>query len=1461
MPHIKSIRLVNVHFNNATQFYDDFKMEFGGKNATYDLENGGGKSLLLLMILQTVLPKSYLRREKPVSLLFQGGRERTSHVAIEWILEEGSQYKYLVTGFSARKRKGSNDSTREANEDEENIQAGDIEHINWCVFYNDNKTAGIKTVPLSRDEGGKRTYAGFDEVRKYVQQMRQKGIPAETFDGIDKYLSFISAHHLIAAEWNIIKGINSGENSIESYFRQNPTSRKLIENQFVKIIEDIEALNKGERNNDESMLLADTLIEIRSRLNEYLRLKGHITEFEKIKEYYGEFGNRNEELLAGFVRYEACKSQAVGVRNFIDNRLKQLEIEKTEAMEKKEYNSSSCGEGILLCKLLEAGLVNHDIRELTNEKEKLENELNCLTKEQEELDRKYNELMTLEAYGEYRKLKYKLCEDENSLSILENDKDELSSQYRLAGGKFKFLLDKNINNLKSEEEKLKEALKNLQHEKNAFRDELIKQEKSEAQKATEVNSLAKSEKELYKEVTGLQEAFIKCGEMNVLMDPKGIHKETENKKDALNAEHMKVTERIDEIEVKTQELELKIENIKGKICLVEEKKKREEEWLKEYQRELNEFENKAVGFDKNSIEEYLEELELSIHRESLGKLEQEIESGRLKQKKQLSSKRGCYVPNEEILNFAEHLSEKCEYVKAGIDWIAETGTEMRKNLLDRLPFLPFSIIVDGKSFEKLKSGKIRTEFVSDYPIPLVNVDIVRGMIDPSKGDIYYFCSFAQLLLDDAQFNKYMEHIDAEIEGLNREIEASDNRLDALNIDFRKLNTFIENYSNEKVESARERVRTINAEIDGLKTQLSQSEEEKSSLNSEKNIAYIKLEELMKSIEEVVEKLNKLQRLITYQEELTIVRNDLSVCKKEHEALKAAIKKIKEQEEVTENQITLTRDKVNGLEFQLHDLKNEREGLESFQAIESSEIIEAVRAEYKAKKAAVSGKIANESELRRSIEDLKNRIKDIKNKVFRDYRGNLESISESEKPGAFMVIPTEDSIMKGKSDKDAIVPKIKDLERSINKLSVNISNAQGKTFEILKNVPEEHKVGILYYEDKARYEEEIKYTTQLVASYEEEIKKLDVQFEKIKGEASKLNNQLEQYDSFIKRESVYNDGTVTDEAKNYRSFEDEYISLQKIIRNHCEKWNDRIRIIQQETVEYVIREPLEELSKISHPETALQCQDRREAFKEYIMNIEEQMQKIRNDISQLESYQQDFTRRCIQRAELVLGHLRKLEALSRIEVYGRRTNMVELKLQEFEEKEKQFRMKNHIDSIVREIGEEGKVDRKRIAAKLSTKELLAQITDLDKAAVRLYKIESIPENSKFYRWEYAIGSEGQNNSLYFIFAACLISFIRMLSITNTSLKTKKVIIADNPFGATSAVYLWDPMFKIMKQNDIQLIAPGHRIPREITSRFGVSYLLNQDILQDGRMRVVVKDVRVEEDEDVMKYIEPEQLTLF
>ena len=53
MPQINRVRVNNVKYNFGTQFYDDFMMRFSCKNTMYDLANGGGKSVLMLLLLQT----------------------------------------------------------------------------------------------------------------------------------------------------------------------------------------------------------------------------------------------------------------------------------------------------------------------------------------------------------------------------------------------------------------------------------------------------------------------------------------------------------------------------------------------------------------------------------------------------------------------------------------------------------------------------------------------------------------------------------------------------------------------------------------------------------------------------------------------------------------------------------------------------------------------------------------------------------------------------------------------------------------------------------------------------------------------------------------------------------------------------------------------------------------------------------------------------------------------------------------------------------------------------------------------------------------------------------------------------------------------------------------------------------------------------------------------------------------
>ena len=60
MPNINRIRVNNVKYNFGSQVYDDFTMRMYGKNTIYDLANGGGKSVLMLLLMQNMLPNSTL---------------------------------------------------------------------------------------------------------------------------------------------------------------------------------------------------------------------------------------------------------------------------------------------------------------------------------------------------------------------------------------------------------------------------------------------------------------------------------------------------------------------------------------------------------------------------------------------------------------------------------------------------------------------------------------------------------------------------------------------------------------------------------------------------------------------------------------------------------------------------------------------------------------------------------------------------------------------------------------------------------------------------------------------------------------------------------------------------------------------------------------------------------------------------------------------------------------------------------------------------------------------------------------------------------------------------------------------------------------------------------------------------------------------------------------------------------
>ena len=288
MPHINRIRVNNVKYNFGTQYYDDFVMRFSGKNTIYDLANGGGKSVLMLLLLQNLIPNCTLDEKQPIEKLFRSGNGNTTiHSMIEWKLNPchvKNGFQYMTTGFCARKARGAG---------EEGETAGDrasIDYFNYCIFYRQFNDNDLKNLPLSN--GKERiTYLGL---RSYLQELEKKDFHVEVkiFDRKGDYQRFISQYGLFESEWEIIRGINKTEGHVRTYFETNyRTTRKVVEDLLIEEIIEKSFYHKTGTDR-EAGEMANTLLDLKDQLVLLSRKKNEIHYYDRQTDLLSEFASR-----------------------------------------------------------------------------------------------------------------------------------------------------------------------------------------------------------------------------------------------------------------------------------------------------------------------------------------------------------------------------------------------------------------------------------------------------------------------------------------------------------------------------------------------------------------------------------------------------------------------------------------------------------------------------------------------------------------------------------------------------------------------------------------------------------------------------------------------------------------------------------------------------------------------------------------------------------------------------------------------------------------------------------------------------------------------------------------------------------------------------------------------------------------------------------------------------------------
>lgn len=1451
MPHINRVRLVNVKYNDAKSCYDNFIMNFSGKSATYDLQNGGGKSVMLLMLLQNVLPNTYLKADRPLKNIFKGGNpNRTSHCLIEWKLDDDSDYKYLLTGFCAKRK--------QEDYEEENDTIG-VEYFNYCYLYNTQNENDIKQIPLVEETSQSKTVMSYERLKQHLSNMKRENLPVQMFTSKREYLKYIEYFGLISAEWKLINEINAGENNIESYFKVNKTSRKLIENFLINIIDNINMQNSSEISENED--LAEALINIKDNLMKFKKENDNKKEYEETKDLFEKLERYAKEIENAYIEKEKILKKAYEAYSFYEN--------KKENLQKQIEND------------------NNQIEEYTNKCIQLENENSKL-----DIDKKYIEKENI--------LKSK---DENRIKIesLEKKRDDLEKQINKAKAQNEYLEYKDKKNILQQKEMQKQKINmkdnEIKEEYELYGANYLRLEKQNKLDVEEkINILKIKNKEENKKLQGIQSKVKDVNNTHISMQIKlqNVERELDNyKKDEANCskelankgyleEILHLEETIEELLKSKQNFESeqqdnlnKIDELKDKISENKNKDTEARENCKSLEKELETANTSYKQYEEQKTKmeslcqtfnvEDLDKLQINcqIKKDNIRKtrLEKEIQKQMKQTKIELIKKYNIAIPNEDIFILKDKLQIKCNYVTTGIEELTKMEDEKRKEILENNPWYIYSVFIDEESFLKLKKQGIDYDIQSLVPVASIEDLRDNGNNNKEQKLIYPISKEIYQNIDRTRLESYEKELEEKVLQLSIKIKKEESEENEIQDLMQKCRNYTEVYSEENVQKMKDNIeqleKNIKQKVDFRKQLLKSNEAQEEEIENLRNRNKKILEEIpkleddikwFKDLEETKENItNKTIERNKLQQEVEIAKNILD---EENEELEQVQNLIREygQEEI---QLQSKLDKIE------ETLKNLRK-LEGLTGIKELNIeFDEIKNQYE-----VLDKKLNSQNIQISeIEETCKMLREGMDKCEKIIEENGYTVSEFEENKETLNRIMDSVLSELKENNAKLEEEISNYKSIENQFNKNISEIDGSINILVEQL---EKKGISYYrsdkEDLENIQYKISENKQSVSVYLSKRKLLYEKISSINKEIDNLKNETLQFRNFIDQHNV---ARIEIDINNILESElycyDKIAKLEKSLEGQLKKiegtWNDFIRHIKENVKDFYIATDISEvIQNIKFPENQREAQIVTNGIEENISLIEEKIIHIEEALKALEEYKEQFNSKCFEKAEVVVRDLNKLSGLSRIKIAGKEINIVKLDLYEYEKDEKQARIESYIESIVKEMENNPELmDKTKLNEKLSSKALVAQVANMDKASVKLYKIEDIQEHSGYKKWEDDLGSDGQVNALYFMFAVCIISYISMLTRPEALSNSKKVIIADNPFGATSAVYLWEGMFAMLKENNVQLIAPGHNISKELISKFEVNYILKAEYKGDNTKCIVVdRELRTEHDEQNMNF---------
>lgn len=1471
MSKISRIRILNLGYNHDTIKIDDETFDFGGESTLISLRNGGGKSVLVQMIMSQFVNKSFRNLgDRQFKSYFTSNRP--TFIMTEWQLD--NNITRFISGMMVRK-----------NQKEDN-DAEELEMYTFTGSYSAACCYDIDNIPVVKQEGNRRILKGFVESRNLLDNIsKDKNGDFRLYDmgssyGRRQYFATLRQYQINNKEWeSIIRKVNQKESGLSELFSNSKDEKELVVNWFLRPIED--KLNQEKNRIDEFRKLTFQFIE------QYRSNQSKIEKKSLVEKYFEDTKPLKDDIDRYVALYEDKCEYAAKMAAYV-KKLNDTISDLTSGIEEKN-NSLADIKNIINQIIYEK--ISYEIYhyydskdEVVSERTQQETEIIRLSYVNDKLARQKCVYDCNKLYLELKDIKTEKAEVEEKIDILLKDSENNRAEIEKIGHALYEHYSLAVKNSIQKNEINDNSISDTENALNKYINDKKDNEKLIRQKSTETGSLQNS----VDSYNDAEETFNTRFHCDIKRNILGLYEEgtLEVRKKEFDEEKQEESNRLSRLYKKKNELDIKTKmlsqeevDIAGKLSDVKHEISDQNNLLMDYEQQksyrlrvikyagLKESDIDRTDIIINSLANKLQELEIDKKKLIMA------QSGLEKQHEQLKEGKTIELP-DNVRNYC--MQNDIRYVY-GMEWLNKNSRKLadKARLVENNPFIPYSVIMEKTAFERMRN--IDEKLYTSFPIPIIikeDLEKTTGTVNgniTTYGNVHFFIMFNNHLLDKAELDKMLEEIQDRISNLTDKLQAKNNDIETYN----KYRIGIEEqtFSMDAVASAKKKVSECNEEEAQLKQRQAQIRSEKDSISAE----YEENNRSIRSSENIITNYNiRSEEFDKLCEKYKLYNMNL----KSLIRLQNELKELENKNRSFDNEIATNRDELMNLKSKRAKLKeiidSNKIKTEEFKIYKENNCTESdsniVPEEYEAKYYALTKVVSD------SIDELNGRLKRLTVRVTTKEKDlakkNDKHIAEEEYKNIYCLEEQYDQ-----------------LEEQIKKNGVSLNAAiesNDKLAGVLAGINKDIEYGFRRLNEQTGYKELLPKETIVDTEFDKRInlRKHDIGI--IRKEIGNLEARKNELSGKLSGVSEYADVKIYVTQDKMSEIFNDIPDLMTIEKTELDRYQADMRrklssikeqlSKEQNDISEMIRniagknEYQDAYFKKTFESLLVQVGNPQNLSKQYAINratYESQLEKLIIDLANIDSEQKNVEEMFLEYIKNVNANIAMIDKNSTINVRGRNIKMLRIQVPDWESEKEHYKIQLHefFERVVRhgiETIENNKNLAEYIGSIISTKNLYDDVIGIGNIKIKLYKIEA--EKEVPISWaEVSSNSGGEGFLSAFVILTCLLSYMRRdENDLFSAAEEGKVLIMDNPFAQTYSAHLLKPLMEMAKKTNTQLICLSGLGGDSIYNRFDNIYVLK---LVDSNIRKGVQRVEGEhiKGEEVKKMVlsdfKTEQMDLF